>query len=136
MKGKIIFTLRLLVAGILLQTLYFKFTGAPESVYIFSTLGVEPFGRIFAGVSELIASVLILIPPTQVLGAGMAVGIMLGAILSHLFILGINVQGDGGELFGLACAVFLLSLVILYCRQEQIKAWTQKIKMLLAKSKA
>ena len=93
----VILILRLVAAAILLQTLFFKFTAAPESIYIFKTLGVEPYGRWFAGISELIASVLLLIPATQLFGAMMAIGIMLGAILSHVFILGIVVEGDGGH---------------------------------------
>ena len=89
--------LKIIAAIILLQTLYFKFTGAPESVYIFTTLGIEPWGRIGSGVAELIASILLFIPRTTWLGAGLALGTMLGAIGSHLVKLGIEVQGDGVE---------------------------------------
>jgi putative oxidoreductase len=99
--------LRIVAALILLQTLFFKFTGAPESVWIFTQLGVEPWGRIGSGVIELIAAVLLLIPRTAWVGALIALGVMSGAILSHLFILGIAVQGDGGLLFGLALVVFV-----------------------------
>ena len=116
----IILILRLAAAAILLQTLFFKFTAAPESVYIFKTLGVEPYGRLFAGVSELIASVLLLVPATQLFGAMMAIGIMLGAILSHVFILGIVVQGDGGLLFFLALVVLVASSLILLLQKDQI----------------
>jgi len=108
MKNSVTFLLwgaRLVAAIILLQTLYFKFLGQPESVYIFSTLGVEPWGRITSGVIELIASILLLIPRTSWIGAGLGVGVMAGAILAHLTILGIEVQGDGGYLFGLALVV-------------------------------
>src|SRR5215204_3118673 len=91
--------LRLLAAAIMLQTLYFKFTAAEESVYIFSTLGIEPWGRIGTGIMELIAAVLILVPRTVVIGAILSIGIMAGAVFSHLFILGISVQHDGGQLF-------------------------------------
>jgi putative oxidoreductase len=94
--------LRLVVAAILLQTLYFKFSGAPESVYIFQTLGAEPWGRIGSGVAELVAAVLLLLPRTAGLGAVLSLGIISGALLSHLAILGIEVQGDGGLLFALA----------------------------------
>src|SRR5688572_11093712 len=97
--------LQLLVAGILLQTLFFKFTGAAESVYIFSTLGAEPWGRIGSGVVELIATVLLLIPLTTTIGAALALAVITGAIVSHVTILGIQVQGDGGLLFGLAVTV-------------------------------
>lgn len=106
--------LRIIAAAILLQTLYFKFTGAPESVYIFSTLGIEPYGRIGSGVVELIASILLLIPRTTWIGALLALGTMMGAIASHLFVLGIEVQGDGGQLFMLAIIVAICSAILLY----------------------
>jgi uncharacterized membrane protein YphA (DoxX/SURF4 family) len=125
---KFIFLLRLLAAVILLQTLYFKFSGAPESVYIFSTLGLEPFGRWGSGVAELIASVLLLLPSTQIVGAAMAMGVMAGAILSHLFILGISVQGDGGLLFGLACTVFISCGLVIFFKREEIPALVQRLK--------
>jgi len=112
--------LRLASAGILLQTLFFKFTAAPESVYIFSTLGAEPWGRLFSGVMELIASILLLVPATRFLGALLAIGIMAGAILSHLFVLGISVQNDGGLLFGLACTVLLSCVAVLGIEREEV----------------
>lgn len=112
--------LQLVVAGILLQTLFFKFTGAPESVYIFRTVGAEPWGRIGSGVVELVASVLLLVPSTVTLGAILVLGTMSGAILSHLTILGIAVMGDGGLLFGLALTAFVSSAVILTIRRSEI----------------
>jgi putative oxidoreductase len=112
--------LRIVAAAILIQTLYFKFTGAPESKFIFSTLGVEPWGRWFAGTSELIASILLLLPATQILGALMAVGIMVGAIVSHIAILGIEVQDDGGLLFTLACVVLVASLAVLLLERRRL----------------
>src|SRR3954469_14341620 len=99
--------LQLLVAAILLQTLFFKFTGAEESVYIFTTVGAEPWGRIGSGVIELIASVLLLVPATAPVGAALAIASMGGAILTHLTILGIEVKGDGGLLFALAVTAFV-----------------------------
>jgi putative oxidoreductase len=112
--------LQLLAAGILLQTLYFKFTGAEESVYIFTTVGAEPWGRIGSGVVELIAAILLLIPTTTTIGAILALGVMAGAIVSHLTILGIDVKGDGGLLFGLALTVFVSAAVILLIRRGEI----------------
>jgi hypothetical protein len=119
--------IQLAVAGILLQTLFFKFTGAEESVYIFSSVGrfvgvaaVEPWGRIGSGVIELMASILLLVPATASLGAVLTIGVMAGAVLSHLLILGIEVKGDGGLLFGLALAALTGSLVILVLRRTQI----------------
>lgn len=131
MKNNITLLLRLIAAGILIQTLYFKFTAAPESVYIFSTLGVEPYGRLFAGASEAVASLLLLIPATQVIGALMSLGIMAGAILSHLFVLGIVVQNDNGLLFGLACVVVACCLIITYIRRNQLIDIVKRAQLLL-----
>lgn len=111
---------QIVVAVILLQTLYFKFTGAPESVYIFTTLGLEPWGRFGSGVAELIAAILLLIPATAGIGAVLALGVICGAIMAHLTKLGIQVQGDGGLLFGLALTVFVGSLLVAWIRRGQI----------------
>ena len=120
MQNKIDFVLRLVVAAILAQTLFFKFTGAPESKYIFQTLGAEPWGRIGSGVFELVAAVLILMPRTAGLGAVLSLGVITGALLSHLTVLGIEVQGDGGLLFYLALTVFVLSLVVAWTHRREI----------------
>jgi putative oxidoreductase len=120
MKSKIILLLRLIAAGILIQTLYFKFTGAPESIYIFTKLGIEPWGRWFSGVSELVASLLLLVPATQSVGALMGAGVMIGALASHALILGIVVQNDGGLLFSLACVVFVACTVVAILRRDQL----------------
>lgn len=113
---------QLLAAAILGQTLFFKFTGAEESVYIFTTLGMEPWGRFGSGVAELVASVLLLVPRTAPLGALLSLGVISGAIMSHLTVLGIVVKDDGGLLFVLALAVFLCSLVVLAVRRNQLRA--------------
>jgi putative oxidoreductase len=117
--------LRIGVAVILFQTLFFKFTGAAESVYIFSTLGLEPAGRIGSGIAELIAVVLLLYPATVTLGALLSLGVISGAILSHLTKLGIAVTNsdgtsDGGLLFALALTVFFGSLVILWLHRVEV----------------
>jgi len=106
--------LRILAAAILLQTLYFKFTGAEESVYIFSTLGAEPWGRLASGVAELVTAVLLLLPATAPIGGALAIGVMSGAILSHLTVLGIEVRGDGGLLFFLAVIVWVSGAGVLW----------------------
>ena len=111
---------QLLVAGILLQTLFFKFTGAEESVYIFTKVGAEPWGRIGSGVMELIAAILLLVPALVPYGAILTLGAMSGAILSHLTVLGIEVKGDGGLLFGLALTCFIGAVVILALHRAQI----------------
>jgi len=112
--------LQVTVAVILLQTLFFKFTGAEESVYIFTTVGAEPWGRIGSGILELVAAVMLLTPALVTYGAILTVGLMFGAILSHLTILGIEVKGDGGLLFGLALTCFVGSLIILSIRRTAI----------------
>lgn len=112
--------LRLSAAAILLQTLFFKFTGSPESVYIFTKVGAEPWGRIGSGLVELVAAILLILPPTAPVGAAIAIGVMAGAIGSHLTVLGIDVQGDGGLLFGLALFVFMASLVVLVLHRTDL----------------
>ena len=112
--------LRIIAAGLMLQTLYFKFTAADESVYIFSTLHIEPWGRIGTGVMELIASVLILLPRTVIAGAILAIGIMAGAVVSHLFILCISVQNDGGQLFIYALTVLISSGILFWMHRRQL----------------
>jgi hypothetical protein len=112
--------LQLAAAAILLQTLFFKFTGAEESVYIFKTLGLEPWGRIGSGLVELIAAMLLLIPATVTIGAALALGVISGAIVSHLTKLGIVVKDDGGLLFILAVTVFVSCAIILIIRRAQI----------------
>jgi uncharacterized membrane protein YphA (DoxX/SURF4 family) len=113
---------QLVAAGVMLQTLFFKFRGAEESIYIFSKLGVEPWGRWMTGSFELIAVILLLIPKTAGLGALLGLGLMSGAILSHLGPLGINVKDDGGLLFGLACIVFVTSAAVAWVRRHEILA--------------
>lgn len=121
--------LSLAVAVILLQTLFFKFSAAAESVYIFSTLGIEPWGRIGSGVVELIASVLLLWPTYRWMGGLMAAGTMLGAIFSHVFVLGIEVQNDGGTLFFLAVLVAVLSGIIVWLNRKDAVAFLNKISL-------
>jgi putative oxidoreductase len=111
---------RLGAALIMLQTLYFKFSGAAESVYIFQTVGMEPWGRIGVGILELIASVLLLINSKAWVGAALAVSLMIGAIGMHAIFLGISVQGDGGQLFIYAVLVLLFSLYVLFVNKEKV----------------
>jgi putative oxidoreductase len=113
---------RIVVAIILFQTLFFKFTGAEESKYIFSTLmgENEAVGRIGSGIVELIAVVLLLIPNTAWLGAVLALGTITGAIFSHLTKLGIVVKDDGGTLFILAVIVFILSALTLWIHKKDV----------------
>jgi uncharacterized membrane protein YphA (DoxX/SURF4 family) len=113
-------TCRILAAGILVQTLFFKFTGATESIYIFSKVGAEPWGRIGSGIVELIAAILLLTPRFVWAGALLAFAVMCAAVISHLTVLGIAVQGDGGLLFGLALVVLTCSLVTIFLHRRQL----------------
>ena len=114
--------LRGIAAIILLQTLFFKFSGAKESVYIFTTLGIEPWGRIGSGVVELIASILLLLPRTAVFGAALALATMTVAILSHLTKLGIAIPAvdDRGELFALAIVVLVCSAAVIVIHRRDV----------------
>lgn len=119
-KNILSWVLKLAAAVIMLQTLFFKFTGAPESIYIFETVGMEPWGRYGSGITELAASILLFVPGLTWLGALLGVGVMSGAIMSHLTLLGIEVQGDGGTLFILALVVFISCSIILWMNRKDI----------------
>ena len=119
-RNFLVLILKLIVAVILLQTLYFKFSAAQESVFIFETVGMEPWGRIGSGVVELLAAILLFIPRLSWLGAILALGSMAGAIFFHLTKLGIEVMEDGGLLFILACVVFTCSAIILWIQRSKI----------------
>lgn len=129
MKIKTIITwaARLVASLILLQTLYFKFSAAPESVYIFTQVGIEPWGRIGTGILELIAGLALLVTGLSWLGAILALGLMLGAIGTHLTLLGVEVQGDGGYLFLLACVVTVCSAWVLYSDRERVYSVWKKM---------
>ncbi|MEO5675514.1 MAG: DoxX family protein [Chitinophagales bacterium] len=115
-----IWLIKIIAAFIMLQSLYFKFSAHPEAVYIFTTLGMEPWGRIGLGVLELIASILILIPRTSWIGAVLALGLMSGAVFFHLTILGFVVYNDGGKLFIMAIIVILCSAIILWANRRRV----------------
>lgn len=121
-----IWALRLVAAYLMIQTLFYKFTGAEESIYIFSQLGMEPWGRIGTGVMELIASALILYPRTTHLGALLGLGLMGGAIFFHLTRLGLDVKGDGGLLFYYAVAVFVSCAVLVFIFRERFAGLFRK----------
>ena len=126
MKKVFYWGIRLIPALILWQTLYFKFSGAEESIYIFKTMGMEPWGRFLTGTVELIAGFAILIPRYSWKGAVLAAGLMAGAIFSHLTTLGIVVQDDGGYFFGLAITVLTCSLIIMYSEKSKFLALLKK----------
>jgi hypothetical protein len=127
-KNYLIIALRFIAAIIMLQTLYFKFTAHPEAVHIFSTIGMEPYGRIGVGVGELIASAMLLIPATVWMGAALGIGLMMGALFFHLTTpLGIQVMftdtngqmiNDHGQLFLMALIVLVSCTIILWKQKE------------------
>lgn len=119
-KNIFFWALRITAAYILLQTLRFKFSGAEESIYIFTKVGMEPWGRIGSGIVELIAGILLLIPRTTAWGALLAIGTMSGAILFHLTSLGIEVMNDGGQLFYMGIAVWVAAMILLIAYRRQI----------------
>lgn len=106
--------LKIALATILLQTLFFKFTASTESVYIFSKLNLEPYGRIGSGIIELFASFLLFFRRTKFYASLAVLGTMLAAIISHLAILGIEIMNDGGTLFLLACVCFFISSYLVF----------------------
>jgi len=122
--------LQLLTSLILIQTLYFQLIGAEEYIYVFETVGLEPWGRYFSAIAELVAGIFLLIPRTVWMGALMALVIITFAIFFHITSLGLEVLNDGGSMFYLANTVFLSSTVILILRRQQIKVdgklWTGK----------
>ena len=128
LKTTIGWLLRIVAAIILLQTLFFKFTGAEESVYIFTALGIEPWGRFVTGSFELIASILILYPLSTGMGALLGMCLMLGAIFSHITVLGLVVKDDGGQLFIYACIVLFCCSVLVFQNRESLITHFSSIK--------
>lgn len=120
MKKKSLIVLRFIVAIILIQTLRFKFTAHPDSVYIFKTVGIEPYGRIAIGILELTAGVLLLVPKTVWIGSLLTLGIIGGAIIMHLTKIGIVVNNDSGVLFTTASITFILSAILLYHYRKDV----------------
>jgi len=118
-----------IAALILIQTLYFKFTAHPDSVYIFTQIGGEPYLRIGSGVVELITALLLMYRKTSLWGAIMGLGIMTGAIGQHFLVLGIVVNNDGGVLFSLAITTFVCCLIVIFLKRAQL---TQIIKNIRA----
>lgn len=127
MKRYLPLLLRFIAAVIFLQTLYFKFSGAEESVWITRQLGVEPWGRIGSGIAELVISILLLLPSTAWIGALGGLVVISMAILAHLFVLGISVQGDGGLLFGLAVVVFFCCAATLWFERGKMRAFFARL---------
>ncbi len=118
----IIRVLSIAAAIILIETLYYKFSAHPDSVLLFTTLGVEPWGRIGLGIVELITAILLIVPRTTAIGSVIGLGIISGAIFSHLFIIGINFNNDGGALFTLAMVVFVCCAIVAFMKKDELLA--------------
>jgi uncharacterized membrane protein YphA (DoxX/SURF4 family) len=116
-KSKVERIVAILAALILLQTLFFKFSGAPEAVGIFSALGVEPWGRYVTGILELIAGVALLLPNFARQGAVLAGVIMIGALISHATVLGWEPVSTIMALYILGASIFVYKF-----RTKQIKS--------------
>lgn len=127
MKNIILWVVRLTAAIIMLQTLFFKFTGAEESIYIFTQIGMEPWGRYAIGTGELIAGILLLIPSWSWLGALGGIGLMAGAVFFHLTILGIEVQSDGGQLFAMAVIVLACCMINVLMEKDKLVSFANNI---------
>ncbi|AXR62617.1 DoxX family protein [Leptospira mayottensis] len=125
-KKLLLYCLRTIVAFVFLQTLFYKFTGAPESVAIFSKLGVEPWGRIGTGILELVTSILLFLPGWNWLGSFLGLGLMSGAVFSHLFVIGIEQENDGGLLFLLALGNAILCILLLWMEKDTLTAVLRK----------
>jgi uncharacterized membrane protein YphA (DoxX/SURF4 family) len=128
MKSVIFYALRYIPAIILLQTLFFKFSGAEVSVYIFKSVDdfmqwtavMEPYGRIFTGIIELVAGLLLLWPKQSHWGAFLSMGVIFGALMTHLVILGIDVKGDHGKVFYLGLLTFICNVIVVYQNRKSL----------------
>ena len=129
MKKYLVLVLKIIAAIIMLQTLFYKFSGAQESIDLFTKLAGEneAYMRIGTGVLELIASIFLLIPKTTWFGALMTFGLMSGAVFSHLTKLGISHNNDGGLLFGAALVTLIIGVFILYKERKNIPILGEKL---------
>ena len=144
LRNRVPWILAVLVAIVFVQSLFFKFSNSFETQHIFGTIGqwmegigvlrfaaegFAAYGGYTIGTIELVASVLILLRPTQALGALIAACVISGALFFHLFTpLGVSVvinemgERDGGQLFAMAVLVWLSSLAILWVRRHDLRA--------------
>jgi putative oxidoreductase len=118
-------TCRVIAAAIMMETLFFKFTGAPESIYIFTKMAMEPWWRYGQGVWELLAATCLLVPRLAWFGGLLTLAAIGAAVVSHLTVLGIEVQGDRGLLFGMAVATFTCGLIVTWLHQQSIPSITR-----------
>lgn len=112
-------TLRLFISFYLIQYSYVKLSGQQSAIELFTTLEMEPWGRITIGILELITVLLILYPRTTVLGGLLGMVSMAAVIYYHLTQLGIAIRGDS-FLFIIACAIFAASLALVITNRKQL----------------
>lgn len=110
---------QLVAAAILAMTLPFKFSGAEETVRLFDTLGAGSAGRIGSAIMETLAVVMLLTPQLAALGGLLTLGLMSGAILSHIFVLGIFWDGDA-QLFAMAVIAFAAAAAVVLLRRREL----------------
>jgi len=120
MKNYLERTASIVAAILFLQSVYFKLIAAPGSVFIFTEIGIEPYGRIIIGILELIVGLLLIFRKTSLLGGILGLGFILGAIFTHLFVLGIEVQNDGVLLFGMAIVVLVSCIVTIFTQSKKL----------------
>ena len=126
----------LFIAGILLWYEQYKLTGHPGSVHLFTVLsdwlfihGYEKPFRLGVGIAEIVASILVVVPATRMLGAAGALALMSGAIFFHVVSpLGIDPYGDGGQLFKEACAVWICAAYILWAYRADATALLARLR--------
>ena len=119
MHKKIIsWILQLVVVVILGQTLFYKFTDAPETAELFAQLGMGAFGYKLIGLLELIACILLLIPASVATGALLGWGLMTGAIIAHVTEIGF--EGELGVLGAMAITAWLCCMVIMYLNRRSL----------------
>jgi len=107
----IVWILRFVAAYILITAAFMKFNGAEIDIKLFSHIGMEPHGRILIGILELAAAIFILIPQSTIYGAFLGLGVMTGAIIGHLTVIGL-----GG--IHMAIIVFVCCLILIYLRRN------------------
>lgn len=123
-QRKLSWVCRAIAATIMIETLFFKFTGAEESIYIFSKMGLESWWRYGQGIWELIASMLLLRWRLGWAGGLLTMGALGAAIVSHLTVLGVVVQGDHGLLFAMALTTFACGTVVTFLHRHEIPSYT------------
>jgi len=142
MKQAMPWILVIYIGFVFIQSLFFKFAGSQETVLIFNTIAdwmagigflagiAEPFrayGGTTVGLTELVATILLLVPRTRLWGALLSLGVISGAIFFHLGtplgvdrVIDVDGNTDGGVLFFMACGVWVASAITIYLNRDQL----------------